>query len=250
MSATRGRARDAARVSPAVEDYLKAVYQLAGEEPGGPVTVQRLMERLGVSGPSVTNMAKRLAELGLLRHEPYRGVELTPAGEKIALEVVRHHRLLEQYLVEALGFGWDEVHEEAERLEHHISEMMEARMAAALGHPTVDPHGDPIPALDGSLPQVSDERLPDLSPGATATVRRVADQDPERLRYLERLGIQPGATITLLEILPFDGPLRVRVGEAEHLFGRTLATAILVEHELAPSATDDGETTPSARSAP
>lgn len=231
MTPARARSREAARVSPAVEDYLKAVYQLGDEEPDAAVTVQRLTERLAVSGPSVTNMAKRLAELGLLRHEPYRGVALTPAGERVALEVVRHHRLLEQYLVEALGYGWDEVHEEADRLEHHISEAMEARMAAALGHPTADPHGDPIPSIEGHLPGGELPSLADLPPGARGTVRRISDQDPDRLRYLDALGLRPGIAVEVREVLPFDGPLRVRVGGAEQVFGRPLAAGILVERE-------------------
>ncbi len=133
----------------AMEDYLKAAYRLRQE--GGAVTTQRLAEELGVSSPSVTNMVKRLDELGLLRHTRYQGAELTAAGERIALEVVRRHRLLERYLSEALGFPWDAAHAEADRLEHHISEEMEARMDAALGHPTHDPHGDPIPAPDGAV---------------------------------------------------------------------------------------------------
>ncbi len=228
MSRVTAKTREAVRITPAVEDYLKAAYLLRTEEPGAPVTVQRLAGRLGVAAPSVTNMAKRLAELGLLRHEPYRDVALTPAGERIALEVVRHHRLLEQYLVEALGYGWDEVHEEADQLEHHISEAMEARMAAALGHPTADPHGDPIPRPDGTVPDVAELRLADLPPGETAIVRRVADQAPERLRYLQRLGIRPGVAVTLLEALPFDGPIRVRVGGGEVAIGRPLGTAIQV----------------------
>jgi DtxR family transcriptional regulator, Mn-dependent transcriptional regulator len=243
VNAARSRQREAARPSPAAEDYLKAVYLLRTEDPAAAVTVQRLAERLKVSGPSVTNMAKRLAELGLLRHEPYRGVGLTPAGERVALEVVRHHRLLEQYLVEALGYGWDEVHEEADRLEHHISEAMEARMAAALGNPTADPHGDPIPGVDGSVPRVAEARLPDLPPGGRGVVRRAADQDPERLRYLDRLGIRPGAAITLLEAHPFDGPLRIRGGGAEHVLGRALGATILV----APGGVGDGDHGSTAR---
>jgi DtxR family transcriptional regulator, Mn-dependent transcriptional regulator len=236
VSRAAAKTREAVRVTPAVEDYLKAVYQCRAEEPNAPVTVQRLAERLAVSGPSVTNMAKRLAELGLVRHEPYRGVELTPAGERIALEVMRHHRLLERYLVEALGFSWDEVHEEADRLEHHISEAMEARLAAVLGNPTVDPHGDPIPGVDGSIPHVPEGRLLDLPPGGQAVVCRVADQDPERLRYLDRLGIRPGATVLLLEALPFDGPLRIRIGGDEQVLGRALGATILV----ALGGTEDG----------
>jgi len=229
MNATLPIARDEARITPAVEDYLKAIYQLEQEEPkSGSVTGQRIAERLGVASPSVTNMIKRLSELGLVEHERYRGVELSDTGERIALEVVRHHRLLERYLVEALGYGWDEVHDEAERLEHHISEALEARMAAALGDPTVDPHGDPIPHLDGSVAGADTRKLVDLAPGDAAVVRRVSDQDPERLRYLERLGLRPGANVRLLEALPFDGPLRLEIAGTEQVIGRPLGAVIQV----------------------
>jgi DtxR family Mn-dependent transcriptional regulator len=229
MSTTLSIARDEARITPAIEDYLKAIYQLGNDEPeAGAVTGQRIAERLGVAAPSVTNMIKRLAELGLVEHERYRGVELTTDGERIALEVVRHHRLLERYLVEALGYPWDEVHDEAERLEHHISEALEARMAAALGDPTVDPHGDPIPHLDGSMTTVVGLPLSELVPGQSAAVRRVSDRDPERLRYLEALGIRPGVAIRVLEALPFEGPLRLAVDGAERMIGRPLAAVIQV----------------------
>jgi DtxR family transcriptional regulator, Mn-dependent transcriptional regulator len=229
MNATLPIARDEARITPAVEDYLKAIYQLEQEEPkAGSVTGQRIAERLGVASPSVTNMIKRLSELGLVEHERYRGVELSDTGERIALEVVRHHRLLERYLVEALGYGWDEVHDEAERLEHHISEALEARMAAALGDPTVDPHGDPIPHLDGSVAGADTRKLVDLAPGDVAVVRRVSDQDPERLRYLEQLGLRPGANVRLLEALPFDGPLRLEIAGTEQVIGRPLGAVIQV----------------------
>ena len=229
MNATLPIARDEARITPAIEDYLKAIYQLNQEEPNaGSVTGQRIAERLGVASPSVTNMIKRLSDLGLVQHERYRGVELSETGERIALEVVRHHRLLERYLVEALGYGWDEVHDEAERLEHHISEALEARMAAVLGDPVLDPHGDPIPRLDGSVSTVLEQRLLDLAPGQTAIVGRVSDQDPERLRYLQQLGITPGTTVTLLETLPFDGPLRLEIAGVEHVIGRSLAATVQV----------------------
>jgi DtxR family transcriptional regulator, Mn-dependent transcriptional regulator len=229
MNATLPIARDEARITPAVEDYLKAIYQLEQEEPeAGSVTGQRIAERLGVASPSVTNMIKRLSELGLVEHERYRGVELSDTGERIALEVVRHHRLLERYLVEALGYGWDEVHDEAERLEHHISEALEARMAAALGDPTVDPHGDPIPHLDGSVAGADTRPLLDLTAGDAVVVHRVSDQDPKRLRYLEQLGLRPGASVRLLEILPFDGPLRLQVAGAEQVIGRSLAATVQV----------------------
>ena len=229
MNATLPISRDATRITPAIEDYLKAIYQLRHEEPEqGAVSGQRIAERLGVASPSVTNMVKRLRELELVQHEPYRGIELSTEGERIALEVVRHHRLLERYLVEARGFGWDEVHEEAERLEHHISEALEARMATVLGDPTVDPHGDPIPDLDGTVADVTELRLLDVAPGDATIVRRVSDRDPERLRYLERLGIRPGTVVRLVEALPFDGPLRVLVGADEQVIGRPLAAAIQV----------------------
>jgi DtxR family Mn-dependent transcriptional regulator len=229
MNATLPIARDEARITPAIEDYLKAIYQLEQEEPeAGSVTGQRIAERLGVASPSVTNMIKRLSDLGLVQHERYRGVELSGTGERIALEVVRHHRLLERYLVEALGYGWDEVHDEAERLEHHISEALEARMAAALGDPTVDPHGDPIPHLDGSVAGADTRKLVDLAPGDVAVVRRVSDQDPERLRYLEQLGLRPGANVRLLEALPFDGPLRLEIAGTEQVIGRPLGAVIQV----------------------
>jgi DtxR family Mn-dependent transcriptional regulator len=232
MNATLPIARDEARITPAIEDYLKAIYQLNQEEPeAGSVTGQQIAERLGFAAPSVTNMVKRLSELGLVAHERYRGVELSDAGERIALEVVRHHRLLERYLVEALGYRWDEVHDEAERLEHHISEALEARMAAALGDPTVDPHGDPIPRLDGSMANVVEMPLITLAPGELARVQRVSDRDPERLRYLEALGIRPGVTIRVLEALPFEGPLRLEISGIEHVIGRPLAAVVQVAPE-------------------
>ena len=214
---------EAPAVTPAMQDYLKAAYRL---REAGPVTTHRLAEEVGVSGPSATNMAKRLHELGLLRHAPYHGVELTPAGERVALEVTRHHRLLELFLAETLGYGRDEVHAEAERLEHHISEELEARLDAALGHPTVDPHGDPIPSRDGVVSARGEQCLLEMAPGLRATVVRVADRDPARLRYLGGLGLYPGATVEVVERLPFDGPIRIKVGAAEHVIGPPLAAAV------------------------
>ena len=215
------------RITQAMEDYLKAAYRLQRE--GGAVTTQRLAEALGLSGPSVTNMVKRLDEVKLVRHTRYHGIELTPAGERIALEVIRHHRLIELYLAEALGYHWDEVHDEAERLEHHVSEELEARMDSFLGHPTIDPHGDPIPSRDGVIADVPAVRLVDLDTGEEATVRRVSDRDAEQLRYLGDLGIRPGAVVTIVEKLPFQGPLRIRVDSAEHVIGQPIAAAVNVE---------------------
>jgi DtxR family Mn-dependent transcriptional regulator len=222
-------ANDQPQVTHAMEDYLKAVYRLRDSVgPGGQVTTQRLADELGVTGPSVTNMVKRLHDLRLLSHTRYHGVELTPAGEKIALEVLRHHRLLELYLAETLGYAWDEVHAEAERLEHHVSDELEARMDSVLGHPKRDPHGDPIPSREGQIDPVSGVQLVHLAPGECATVTRVSDRDPEQLRYLGSLGLYPGATVAVAERLPFDGPLRIRVDGTEHIIGRSLAAAVHV----------------------
>lgn len=212
------------RVTHAMEDYLKAIYRLAQD--GGPVTTQRLAEELGFTGPSVTNMVKRLDELKLLVHNRYHGVTLTPAGEQVALEVVRHHRLLELYLLEALGYDWDEVHAEAERLEHHVSDQFEQRMEAVLGFPQFDPHGDPIPNRDGEVPEVRDRLLADCEVGQHGTVSRVSDRDPNLLRHLTSLGIKPGIGIAVIEHLPFDGPMRVRVADTEQVISMTIAREV------------------------
>ena len=210
-----------------MEDYLKAVYRL--QEHGGAVTTQRLAEELGVTGPSVTNMVKRLDEMRLLTHARYQGVALTPAGSRIALEVIRHHRLLELYLAETLGYAWDQVHEEAERLEHHVSEELEARMDTALGFPTHDPHGDPIPSREGFVEPLRGEPLTAVTSGDRVRVVRVSDRDPDRLRYLGALGLYPEALVEVLERMPFEGPLRIRVGGADHVIGQPLAASVIVE---------------------
>jgi len=215
------------RITQAMEDYLKGVYRLG--QHGGEVTTQQLAEELGISGPSVTNMVKRLNELLLVQHTPYHGVRLTPAGERVALEVIRHHRLLELYLAETLGYPWDQVHAEAERLEHHVSEELEARIDSALGHPTRDPHGDPIPSREGTIAPVPGTRLLDLGAGQRGIVSRVSDRDPEQLRYLGSIGLVLGAVVTVLERLPFEGPLRIGVDGAEHVIGRPLAAAVHVD---------------------
>ncbi|HKG26437.1 MAG TPA: metal-dependent transcriptional regulator [Thermomicrobiales bacterium] len=224
QTAIRIGALEQPQVTHAMENYLKAIYRL--RETSAQVTTQRLAEELGVTGPSVTNMIKRLHDLRLLRHSRYRGVELTDAGTKIALEVLRHHRLLELYLAETLGMPWDQVHAEAERLEHHLSEQVEERMDSALGHPTHDPHGDPIPSREGTIGHVSDVRLIDLDPDQSGVVTRVSDRDPEQLRYLGDLGLYPGVTVSVLERLPFEGPIRIAVNGVEHVIGRPLATAV------------------------
>jgi DtxR family Mn-dependent transcriptional regulator len=175
-------------------------------------------------------MVKKLDDLHLVEHERYQGVRLTLAGERVALEVVRHHRLLELYLAQTLGYGWDEVHAEAERLEHHLSAELEARIDSALGFPTHDPHGDPIPGPDLAIDATSPTRLLDLEPGQSATVERVSDRDPGLLRFLAHLGLRPGVAVALLERLPFEGPLRIRVADQpqDEIIGRPLAAAVHV----------------------
>lgn len=214
-------------ITPAMEDYLKTIFSL--EESSERITTQAIADQLSVAAPSVTGMIKRLHDLNLVDHAPYRGVTLTDAGRKIALEVVRHHRLLELYLADALGYSWDEVHEEADRLEHTISEEFEARIDHALGYPTHDPHGDPIPTLGGELPIVKHQRLSDLEDGQKAVVVRIFHDDSERLRYLGQLGLYPNSTLTVLEKMPFNGPLRIRVDEEEHVIGLDLASDVYID---------------------
>ena len=223
---TRKRHLDRSILSQAMEDYLKAIYKLMELE--GTVTTSALAEYMGVAPASVTNMCKKLAELKLLEYEPYQGVKFTPSGEKLALEIVRHHRLLELYLAEALGVPWDRVHEEAEKLEHVISEDLEDRMAAALGDPKFDPHGAPIPSRSGALRQQESGRLVDMRPGDKLVVVEVDDQDPELLRYLGEMGIYPGTSLELLDCAPFNGPLMLRVGESHYNLGYQAAKSILV----------------------
>jgi DtxR family transcriptional regulator, Mn-dependent transcriptional regulator len=211
-------------LSVAVQDYLKAIYALESTEQR--VTTSALARRMGVSAPSTTAMTKRLAELGLVERLPYRGVALTDAGRRGALEVLRHHRLLERYLVDRLGLSLDAVHAEAELLEHALSEELEARIDAELGFPTHDPHGDPIPDRELRVVRGSDRTLLDLEPGARASISRVPDGDSELLRYLGELGIVPGSDLELVGYAPFGGPVTVRTERGEHAISRELADRI------------------------
>lgn len=222
------------RVTHAMEDYLKVAYAL--EQEGGPVTTLRLAEALGLSGPSVTNMIKRLDDLKLVIHNPYHGISLTASGRGVALEVIRHHRLLELYLARALGFEWDEVHQEAERLEHHVSEELERRMERALDYPEFDPHGDPIPTRAGTVPPVEDVALPDLEVGVTATISRVSDRDAEKLRYMSTHELRPGTSLTIRERLPYGGPIRIRINDDEQLVPLAIACLVRVQEEEASKA--------------
>ena len=208
----------------AVQDYLKGIYAL--ETAGERVTTSALAARMGVSAPSATAMTKRLAELGLVERAPYRGVALTEQGRLGALEVLRHHRLLESYLVDRLGLSLHEVHAEAELLEHALSEELEAKIDADLGFPTHDPHGDPIPDRDLRVETGNGPTLIDLLPGTRASVTRVPDADADLLRYLTELGLVPGSDVEVVAQAPFGGPVTVRTGSGDHAISRELADRI------------------------
>lgn len=211
------------------EDYLKVIYEI--ERDGEAAATTAIAERLRIAPASVSGMVRRLARQGLVTVERYRGARLTPKGRRVALQMIRRHRVLESYLVTQLGYGWDGVHDEAERLEHAASPDLIDRMAAALGDPTVDPHGAPIPRADGT---VDDARLPvlnDLAVGEQGRVARMSDRDPALLRYLGELGIRPGVTLRLVDRAPFDGPLTVAVGRARHVIGVTVATRVYIRDD-------------------
>ncbi len=212
--------------SQTIEDYLKAVYELQCVE--GQVTTSRLAERLGVTPASVTGMVKKLAEMKLVVYTPYQGVRLTKAGSKIALEVVRHHRLIERFLAEALGVPWDRVHEEAHKIEHVISEDLEERMDAMLGHPKTSPHGSPIPRPDGTIDESANTRLVELQAGQSAVVAQVSDHDSALLRYLGDLGLYPDTAVKVLAVAPLDGLMTVRVGNKQHAVSRAVASEVFV----------------------
>src|SRR4051794_6648049 len=215
-------------VTSAVEDYAKAIYALETREDAA-VSTNALADRLGVTPASASSMVKKLAALGLVRHEPYRGVRLTTKGLNVALEVIRHHRLLERYLAEELGVPWDRVHDEAEVLEHVLSEELEELISAKLGHPTTDPHGDPIPTADLVIEERQTEAMDDLAAGNGGTFVRISDADPEMLRYLDARGIKPGDHFEVVDKHPFEGPLFARFGDDVHVLGGALAKAMRVE---------------------
>jgi DtxR family transcriptional regulator, Mn-dependent transcriptional regulator len=225
----------ALELSPAAQDYIKAVYALQGPEMRGQGTASTtaIAQRLDVSAASATNMLKKLDGMGLVEYQPYRGAALTESGRKIALEVVRHHRLLETYLAEALGVPWDQVHAEAEVLEHALSEELEERISAHLGHPTQDPHGHPIPAKDGTMPVTALpelRRLWDVDSGDSVAVNHVPDAEPDTLRYLAGAGIVPGARVDVVDRGPVGGPLFVKVDGADQptALSKELAEALWV----------------------
>ena len=223
--------QDVHPLSGPVEDYLKAIYDL--ERVGEPASTNDIALRLAISPASVSGMVRRLADQGLITHEPYRGVRLTNEGRHAALRTLRRHRILECYLTEVLGFPWDRVHEEAERLEHAASEDLIERMASALGDPKQDPHGAPIPTRDGRVEEMRLVTLADALPSERLRVRRVEDDDAERLRYLARLGIRPGSLVRILDKAPFEGPITLWVdapgGGVTRAVGVGLAAQVFVE---------------------
>jgi len=215
-------------VSASVQDYAKAVYALEARE-GSAVSTNELAARLGVTPGSASAMVRKLSSLGLVEHEPYRGVRLTDHGRRVALEVLRHHRLLELFLAEELGMSWDRVHAEAEVLEHVLSEDLEAVISARLGHPTVDPHGDPIPTASFEIEERETRSLDELEVGARGRFVRVSDSDPDMLRYLSDNGIELGDRLEVAGRQPFEGPVFVRFDERELPVGGRLANAMRIE---------------------
>jgi DtxR family Mn-dependent transcriptional regulator len=216
--------------SASVQDYAKAVYALESRCDAA-VSTNDLADRLGVTPGSVSAMVRRLSELGLVEHEPYRGVRLTQQGRRVALEVLRHHRLIELFLAQELGMSWDQVHHEAEVLEHVLSDDLEQLISARLGNPTLDPHGDPIPTAAFEIDEGETHSLDDLTAGAIGRFVRVSDSDPEMLRYLAELGVTLGAHVEVVSRQPFGGPVFVRVNGRELPLGGQLASAMRVELE-------------------
>ncbi len=220
------------KVSNAAQDYLKEIYKLQNET--GRATTTTLAERLGVAPPSVSAMVKKLALLGLAEHTRYRGAVLTARGEAVAIEMIRHHRLIEQYLSKTLGLPIDELHAEADRLEHALSEELEARIDESLGFPTHDPHGDPIPDARLKFARENLRPVTDLRVGERAVVRRVPDGDPELLRYLTELGLVPDVEVVLAASAPFEGPLTLHVAGGERVIARELGARIGVHAQHGP----------------
>lgn len=212
-------------LSQSIQDYLKVIYKLRQSQ--GVVSTTALAQRMGVSPASATNMVKRLTRLRLVTHTPYRAVGLTAGGERVALEIIRHHRLLELFLREHLGLSLDQVHREAEELEHVLSEEVESRIAAMLGEPTADPHGDPIPTKEGAMAQTAHPRLVDMQPGDGGRVARVSDENPRRLRRLTTLGLVPGAKVRILNREATGGLAVVSQGRRRRISAH-LAQAVFV----------------------
>lgn len=214
-------------ISSIMEDYIKSIFNLIQKE--GKANINDLAKSMNVSAPTVTQMVKRLVDLKLVRHEPYKGVSLTASGDKMALETIRHHRLLEQYLYEALGVPWDKVHSEAEKLEHVISEDLEKRIAEALNHPTHDPHGSPIPSKDLVLESEDLCFLTELAAGSRGIISEVPDEDPKLLRYLDELGLKPDTAFIIKKIEPYGGSIILQIDKNDVYVGSEAASQIRVK---------------------
>ena len=227
MPARKSAAQPNPGLTAPVEDYLKAIYEIAQRD--GTASTNEVAAELNVAAASVTGMIRRLAQQGYLDHVPYRGVQLTADGRRAALRTIRRHRIIETYLTNVLGYAWDRVHDEAERLEHAASDELIERMAAALGNPTEDPHGAPIPTAAGSVDERKHRTLADLDVGERARMVRVSDRNPSMLRYLAEIALQPGADVEVVAKAPFDGPLTLRIGTRESMVGPGLAEQVLVE---------------------
>jgi DtxR family transcriptional regulator, Mn-dependent transcriptional regulator len=216
-------------LSQSTEDYLKAIYTLEEQSEKKGISTKDIAAAMNVSAASVTNMMKRLSEMGLVKHESYYGVQLTGTGEKVALEIIRHHRLLELYLKEIMGYSWDQVHDEAEKLEHHISEQFEDKIAELLNDPIYDPHGDPIPSKDGMMPEeMAIKPLSEAVKGEEYIIGRVKDQSPELLRYFEEIGIIPGVKISIKKREPLKGPITLKIENREQVIGFDVAQNIFL----------------------
>lgn len=218
--------KPSAELTGPVEDYLKAIFEL--EQSGEPAETNAIARLLSIAPASVSGMVRRLADQGLITHERYHGARLTAAGRRAALRTLRRHRVIEAYLTSALGYSWDRVHDEAERLEHAASDELIDRMAAAIGEPETDPHGAPIPTREGTLHERRLVPLASLDAGEAARVERVSDKNGDQLRYLAELGIVPGAELHVIAREPFEGPIALRIGDAERTIGSELASQILV----------------------
>lgn|SRR5690606_38012594 len=213
------------KLSQSQEDYIKTIFKLQKDEP---VSTMDIAQAADVAPATVTKALKKLAEMGLVSYRSYQGVTLTAAGRKVALEVIRHHRLLELYLKEVMGYSWDRLHEEAEHLEHHISEEFEDRLDEMLGYPTSDPHGHPIPARDGSFTEVNAVPLGSIPCGRSVVVHHLADDNTDLLAHLEDLALMPGSTVEIVEIAPFDGPVTIRHRSKKQVIGRRVADSVFV----------------------
>ena len=227
MPRRQRRPQPRADLTAPTEDYLKVIYEI--ERDGGAAGTNDIAAQLAIAPASVSGMIRRLAGQGLLKHERYHGVKLTPAGRTAALRTIRRHRIIECYLTQVLGYEWDRVHDEAERMEHAASDELIDRMATALGDPVVDPHGAPIPTREGTVDERRHPSLADLKVGERARIVRMSDEDSGFLRYLAGLGITPGANVEVADRAPFDGPLTVKVGRATHAVGASAASRVYIE---------------------